>query len=135
MSTPNPTIITGTVTGGRRIGSRIGFPTANLRLENRPEIENGVYAAAVKTPQGWYGGMVNIGHRPTVTENGERLLEVHLFGFDGNLYGTEIRVELVRYIRPEVKFGSLEELKAEIENDKRRILTLLKDDKRLQPTL
>ena len=115
-------LIKGTVAEGNRLGNKLGFPTANIRIGNTTDIQNGVYAAEVKTPFGPYRAMVNIGTRPTVTDGGERYAEAHLFGFDGNLYGLEITIEPTLFIRDEKVFTSVEDLKNQIEKDKNHIL-------------
>ncbi len=118
--------ITGTVIAGNRIGNSLGFPTANVALDAAAGpvdgLADGVYAATVTTPAGTFRAMANVGTRPTVSRSPERLLEVHLFGFSGDLYGQTLRVALHEFIRPEVKFSSLNELKQAIENDKTTIL-------------
>ena len=96
----------GMVVGGRRLG----FPTANVVVRGGIA---GVYAARVLAVGKWWNAMVNI--------NNEGLLEAHLFDFEGDLYGHEIEVELVGFIRSEQKFGSHEELRAAIEQDRQTI--------------
>ena len=114
----SPQILSGTVIHGNHLGSKLGFPTANLALSSDTLLADGVYAVRVTVGGSVYNGVANIGTRPTVTDNPERFLEAYLFGFDGDLYGQTIDVELVEYLRPEKKFGSLDELKREIEQDK-----------------
>lgn len=110
--------ILGTVVKGAQLGTQLGFPTANLRAHNEQFPPNGVYAVKAIVDNNTFKGVANIGVRPTVeNQAGERLLEVHLFDFDGNLYGKEVEVSFTQFIRPEQKFGSLEELKAQIGRD------------------
>jgi len=110
--------ILGTVAEGKRLGRRLGFPTANLRAHNEQFPPNGVYAAKAWFEGGEYGGVVNIGVRPTVEhEAGERLLELHLFDFEQEIYGRDVELAFLRYLRPEQKFPGIEELQAQIGRD------------------
>lgn len=114
--------IRGEVTEGNQVGRTMGFPTANLKLNSEEAIlpMNGVYAVKVKTPDGeTRSGVVNIGFRPTIDDNagGEVSIEVHIIDFKGYLYGEEIELQFVEYIRPEKKFNSLDKLRARIESD------------------
>lgn len=105
--------VSGIVIEGRKLGRELGFPTANLRLGEQQVPKDGVWAVEI---DGHLKGVANLGTRPTVGE-GERLLEVHIFGFSGDLYGKSLRVRFVRFIRDEMKFGSLDELRAQIALD------------------
>ena len=113
-----PFTILGTVTEGRQLGRRLGFPTANLRAHNEQFPPNGVYAAKAWFQKAMYGGVVNIGVRPTIEkEAGERILELHLFDFDQEVYGEDIEVAFLDYLRPEKKFSGIEELQSQIQHD------------------
>ncbi len=118
-------IITGSVIHGRKLGQRLGFPTANLLIDQSLEITNGVYAGRVILADKSYDALVNVGCSPTVSSNGERLLEAHLLDFSGDLYGWNISVELVAFLRPEREFASLDELRKRIEQDKTEIIKIL----------
>ncbi|PSU31889.1 bifunctional riboflavin kinase/FAD synthetase [Photobacterium lutimaris] len=112
-----PFSISGRVSHGRKLGRTIGFPTANVPLKRRVSPVSGVYAVEVHgvadTP---LAGVANVGRRPTV--NGvRRQLEVHLFDFQSDLYGTQIDVVLCHKLRDEIKFESFDALKAQIERD------------------
>src|SRR3984957_5624815 len=110
--------ILGTVTEGRQLGRRLGFPTANLRAHNELFPPNGVYAAKAWFREKEYGGVVNIGIRPTIeNETGERLLELHLFDFKQQIYGEDVEVAFLKYLRPEQKFSDVAELQAQIQRD------------------
>ena len=110
--------VLGTVVQGARLGRQLGFPTANLSAHNEQFPPNGVYAVGVRRDGDTLRGVANIGIRPTVAHTGgERLLEVHLLDFDGDLYGTDLEVTFQRYLRPEQKFANLDELKAQIARD------------------
>src|SRR4029077_15890851 len=85
--------ILGTVMHGDNLGKKIGFPTANLSAHNEQFPPNGVYAAAARLTDGVHLGVVNLGIRPTVTTGkSERVLEIHLFDFDRDIYGRDIEV-------------------------------------------
>jgi riboflavin kinase / FMN adenylyltransferase len=110
--------ILGTVTEGRQLGRRLGFPTANLRAHNELFPPNGVYVAKAWFRENEYGGVVNIGVRPTIeNETGERILELHLFDFDQKIYGEDIEVAFLGYLRPEQKFSGVDELQTQIQRD------------------
>jgi riboflavin kinase/FMN adenylyltransferase len=110
--------ILGTVSEGKKLGTRLGYPTANLRAHNEQFPPNGVYAAKAWFAGKEYGGVVNIGVRPTLEyEGGERLLELHLFDFNQDIYGQDVEVAFLRYLRPEQKFSGTEELRAQIGRD------------------
>ncbi|MCM1034124.1 MAG: riboflavin biosynthesis protein RibF [Paludibacter sp.] len=113
-----PYQIQGRVINGRHIGRTIGFPTANIALPDARKLipANGVYAVQVEVENHSYKGILNIGNNPTVGGI-EQTLEVHLLQFCGNLYGKLIHLHLLRYLRAEQKFGSLEELKKQIGYD------------------
>lgn len=113
-----PYRIDGRVVSGQRLGRKLGVPTANLALQPRRAIRFGIYAARVDTPDapGGLPAAVNIGIRPTVPEGG-CLLEAHLLDFDRELYGRRIRVHLLQYLRAEVRFDSLDELRRQMHKD------------------
>ncbi|CCN73115.1 bifunctional riboflavin kinase/FAD synthetase [Vibrio nigripulchritudo] len=112
-----PYSINGRVSHGRKLGRTIGFPTANIPLKRCVSPVSGVYVVEVHGIDGKaYGGVANIGQRPTV--NGVRQqLEVHLFDFNSNLYGKQLEVSLLHKLRDEKKFDSLDALTAQIELD------------------
>lgn len=110
-------VMSGTVLRGFRRGRELGFPTANLADEGTVLPPNGVYACWAMTEDDQrYGAMLNIGERPTF--DGRNLsIEAHLFDFDGDLYGRELRVALRQFLRAEVKFESPEHLKIQLRKD------------------
>ncbi|MEI6084027.1 MAG: bifunctional riboflavin kinase/FAD synthetase [Verrucomicrobiota bacterium] len=108
--------ILGTVEHGDHRGHELGFPTANLNPRNEVLPPDGVYAVRVRLADATLTGVVNIGVRPTFAGTARRL-EVHILDFDQGLYGQEIEVEFVRHLRPEQKFASVAELKAQIALD------------------
>ncbi len=105
--------VSGTVAEGRRLGRTIGFPTANLDLGELIEPRYGVYAVSVTHGARAYPGVANFGLKPTVGAP-RPLLEAHLLDFQGDLYGETIEVAFAAFIRPETKFQSIDELKAQI---------------------
>jgi riboflavin kinase / FMN adenylyltransferase len=110
--------VRGVVAHGDKRGRTIGFPTANLALGAHLEPARGVYAVTVRLVDGTVvPGVANIGRRPTVDEGLESRVEAHLFDWEGDLYGQEIAVALRSYLRPERKFGSFDELRAQIAAD------------------
>ena len=123
-------IITGTVEHGRQLGRRLGFPTANLRPdEPAPALPaNGVYAATfwLEGEDRAYPCMLNQGVHPTVP-GGMPTIEAHLLGYSGDLYGRGMRVEYLRFLRPEKRFDGLEQLKAQLARDARTVADWLRD--------
>ena len=114
------TVIEGEVTGGRRLGRRLGFPTANLEVGPEVTAPAGVYASEAEVDGVRYRAKSNLGNNPTVGDTPRRL-ETHLFDFSGDLYGRRLRVRLLCKIRDERQFASLDELRRQIEADYRRI--------------
>jgi riboflavin kinase/FMN adenylyltransferase len=113
-----PWAIRGIVSHGDKRGRTIGFPTANVPLGRHLEPARGVYAVTIRLSGGTvYKGVANIGRRPTVNAGPESRLEVNLFDFSGDIYGSDITVALHAYIRAEVKFSGLDALKAQIAAD------------------
>ncbi|MBN8700978.1 MAG: riboflavin biosynthesis protein RibF [Chitinophagales bacterium] len=109
----------GEVIHGDKIGREIGYPTANLKSTDDEKIVmgDGIYAVYATVDGIQYKGMMSIGFRPTV--NGRtRVTEVNLFDFDQSIYGKKIRVHVKKYLRSEVKFNGLEELKEQLHRDK-----------------
>ena len=121
-----PYFITGTVVEGDQIGSEIGFPTANIFVEEKFKLipANGVYAVHVEVEEESYRGMLNIGTRPTV-QGKNQSIEVHIFDFDRNIYEKPIQVSLVKRIREEQKFENLDKLKEQLFLDRNRALNIL----------
>lgn len=109
--------ILGTVIAGDGLGRKLGFPTANLAAHNEQFPPDGVYAVRVHAGEQNLSGVANIGSRPTVKTAGERLLEVHLLDFSADLYGTDIEVEFLLFLRPEMKFSGVDALRSQIALD------------------
>lgn len=110
--------IAGTVVRGDQLGHSLGFPTANIPVDGLELPPFGVYAARARHAGGEFPAAVNLGLRPTLQSTQPQLrFEAHLMGFQGDLYGKELSVELVSFLRPERRFAHLEALKAQIVKD------------------
>lgn len=119
--------LTGIVAEGKRLGRTIGFPTANLKIKEDYKLipTNGVYIIESTIDQKTIFGIMNIGYNPTV--GGEHLsIEIHYLDFDADLYGQELSVSILHYLRPEQKFDSIESLKTQIEKDRNNAISYLK---------
>lgn len=119
----------GIVVRGHQVGRSIGFPTANIHLDDADKLlpADGVYAVRVEVKGQLYGGMLSIGKRPTIDNGSDRSIEVYILHYDGNLYGQPIMVHLLEHTRAEVKFSSKEELAMQLQKDKEQIEKLLKE--------
>lgn len=138
-----PYYIKGKVVSGFHIGRKIGFPTANIEVDEDKLVPmNGVYCVRVKErvdglgrleglerlegldglEEGGRLGMMNIGYRPTLDNGPQRSIEVHIFDFEEDLYDQELKIEFIKFLRPEQKFDSIEALIKQLEQDKRRCI-------------
>lgn len=122
-----PYVLRGTVIHGEQRGRGLGFPTANIHVGEESKLipANGVYAVRVTLADSVYNGMMNIGYRPTIGLNHNRSLEVHILGFDGDLYGQVLEVAFVGRLRDEKKFADVGELKQQLSRDKQHALSVL----------
>ena len=119
--------IRGTVTAGRRRGaSLLGFPTANIQLQDELCPQQGIYAVTVQVHGRTYQGVANIGYSPTF-EDHVFTIEVHILDFNQDIYGASIRVNFIRRLRAEKKFHSLNDLSAQIEKDITQARDILSD--------
>ena len=114
----------GVVVAGNRLGRTIGFPTANMQLYEPLKLipGNGVYHVEVEVLGAHYHGMCNIGVRPTVGQGNAKTVETHIFGFDEDIYGLDIRITFLEKIRDERRFASLEALGAQLALDRAHCL-------------
>lgn len=113
-----PYSVSGQVEHGRHLGRTIGMPTANLLPPGEKLLPpNGVYYSRVLYGDQCYKSISNVGYKPTVSEQKQMGVETYLYDFAGDIYGSRIKVELLAFRRPERKFGSVEELKAQMEQD------------------
>ena len=118
--------LTGKVVRGATLGRTLDFPTANIEVPEKYKLipADGVYAVEVRVGNEWYKGMSNIGKRPTVSGQ-DRQIEAHIFEFDKSIYDQLITLRFHKRLRDEQKFGSLEELKAQLHRDEESALKVL----------
>lgn len=123
-----PYSMTGQVVKGDKLGRVLGYPTANIDLDSRLKLipSDGIYAVTVKYKSTIYKGMLYIGNRPTVNGT-KRVIEVHLFDFNKEIYGESLTIYFHSLIRLDSKFQDLEALKKQLHDDKEKALNLLKD--------
>ncbi|MFC1950674.1 riboflavin kinase [Chloroflexota bacterium] len=115
--TGHPFILNGRVTSGADRGSELGFPTANLNIDPEQALPaDGVYATWAYIDDKVYQAMTNVGKRPTFGGS-ERLIEVHLLDYHGDLYGHKLKIDLMERLRSEKQFGTTEDLKKQITKD------------------
>jgi riboflavin kinase/FMN adenylyltransferase len=113
----------GKVVVGSKIGSKIGFPTANIEIDDNKLIpSNGVYAVNFQIDNNFHLAMCNIGHRPSINFSEKTKIEVHIFNFSENIYDKNIRLLFIKRIRDEYFFNSTDELIEQISKDKKQIL-------------
>ena len=115
----HPHLLTDTVAHGKKLGTRLGFPTVNLRFQPGVIVPaHGVYATLVTLEDGSkYPAVTNVGVRPTVDDNGSVTVEGYLLGFSGDLYAQRVYMEFYKFLRKERKFATLEELQAEVQHN------------------
>ena len=110
-------VIDGTVVQGKKIGRKLGFPTANISAAGKVHLPKfGVYLCFLHTKEDAYPSIANIGRHPTLPE-GHITIEVHMLDASRDLYGQDVRVELLEYLRPEQRFDSIDALKEQIGRD------------------
>lgn len=122
----HPYSIEGIVQEGDKIGRTLGYPTANIKVENKNKLmpANGIYCAKVwrEAEKKSYTAMLSIGVRPTINEKNIRSLEVYLLDFRGDLYGEKLRIDFYKHLRPEKKFPSLDALVEAMDKDKEQTI-------------
>ncbi|WP_457609547.1 bifunctional riboflavin kinase/FAD synthetase [Lutibacter sp.] len=116
-------MITGEVVKGKNLGEKIGFPTANLNVSETYKLipKTGAYIVKSEIENDTIFGMMNIGYRPTVSGK-HQTIEIHFFDFNKNLYGANIQVEVLKFLRDEQNFNSIENLKNQLQKDKQKSL-------------
>jgi riboflavin kinase/FMN adenylyltransferase len=139
-------VVSGRVIEGNKLGRVLGFPTANIAVPQHFTASNGVYAAWVEIGGEQsdesigkrYGAMANLGVKPTFSSASggavtpaNRVLELHLLDFQGDLYGRELTVELIKFVRPEQKFDNPDALKNQIKQDEKTIKNILQNEPEL----
>ncbi|MFA6468998.1 MAG: bifunctional riboflavin kinase/FAD synthetase [Bacteroidota bacterium] len=117
----------GMVVRGFGRGKQLGYPTANIKLDNPKKIvpQTGIYAVRIQVEGRWYGGMMSIGHNPTFGDSQERTIEVNIFDFDKDIYDETVTVRCIERTRSEKKFNAVDELVSEMGNDKKMITKIL----------
>ncbi|MEX2601971.1 MAG: bifunctional riboflavin kinase/FAD synthetase [Balneolaceae bacterium] len=121
--------LNGTVVHGEKRGSSIGFPTANIQPShpNKSIPKNGVYAVRVRVDGTFFGGMMNIGIRPTFYGT-DLNLEVHIFKFNKDIYGETVQVRFIKRVRDEQKFSGIDQLRHQLEKDREKCHMILEAD-------
>jgi riboflavin kinase / FMN adenylyltransferase len=119
--------IKGKVVKGKELGKGLGYPTANIHIEDRYKLipANGIYAVTVEVEKKMFNGMLSIGVNPTISANGSTTIEVNIFDFNKDIYDENIRIFLKQKIRDEKKFESLADLIKAIDGDKEKSLKIL----------
>ena len=113
-----PYFMIGTVKSGRKLGRTIGIPTINIYPDSIKLLPfDGAYASKVTVDGKTNYGITNIGKNPTVSDDNPRVVETHIFDFDEDIYGKKVKIEFLDFLRPEKKFASIDELKAQIGRD------------------
>lgn len=116
----------GIVRQGKKLGRALGFPTANLELPgDKFRVRRGVYASRISLGSRKLYGVTNVGMRPTVDDNGAPTIETYIFDFEEEIYGARAKVELISFIRPELRFDSVGELRDQVMTDKETAKTEL----------
>ncbi|MDV7186323.1 bifunctional riboflavin kinase/FAD synthetase [Lutibacter sp. TH_r2] len=123
-------MLTGKIVEGKNLGEKIGFPTANLFIKETYKLipKTGAYIVKSFINNKVVYGMMNIGYRPTVSGKNQTI-EIHFFNFDQNLYGEIIKIEVLKFLREEQKFNSIDELKHQLKSDKIKSLQLIDTSK------
>lgn len=124
--------LTGIVVKGLQIGTTIGYPTANIKVQHPYKLipPEGIYAVWVYYDNHCYEGMLYIGNRPTIDEDLKQTIEVNIFDFDQDIYGKELNVVFVEYLRGDVKFTTIEALKDQLTKDKQAALKVFEARKK-----
>ncbi|MDX1665582.1 MAG: bifunctional riboflavin kinase/FAD synthetase [Saprospiraceae bacterium] len=126
----HPFMITGTVVRGNRIGTKLGFPTANLELSKSHKLipPNGIYAVFTNHHERRYGGMLYIGDRPSLKQFHDQTIEVNIFGFDKDIYGDTLSLELIDFLRMDQEYEQLEDLGRQLEIDRQEAQKVLEQE-------
>lgn len=114
-----PFLLSGNVVKGKQLGKSLGYPTANLHINEDYKVlpKEGVYVVKAKIDKKWYFGMMNIGHNPTVSESGQTTIETYFFDFEGDLYDKPLQIQMLKRIRDEKKFDTVESLISAMKSD------------------
>ena len=122
-------MIHGTVVNGKKLGGKIGFPTANIDVKEDYKLipKTGVYVIQSTIEGKNHLGMMNIGYRPTV-DGKHQTIEAHFFNFDGDLYGKYLKIEFLYFLREERKFDSVDKLILQLKEDQKDALDYLQNN-------
>ena len=128
----HPFGLIGIVVKGLQIGATIGYPTANIEVKNSYKLipPEGIYAVWVDSENHRYQGMLYIGNRPTIDHDLKQTIEVNIFDFDKDIYGKELKVEFIEYLRGDEKFTTIENLKNQLTKDKQAALEVFEARKK-----
>jgi len=124
----HPFFAEGKIINGFHVGSKIGFPTANIEIGDQDKLlpPDGVYAVRVLLEEKQYMGMLNIGFRPTLGyEDPQRTVEVHIIDFESNIYNKTVSVSFIKRLRDEIKFNTIDELVRQLKKDREKALKIL----------
>ncbi len=111
-------VLTGRVVHGKALGRTVGMPTANIEVQDTSLLpECGVYATRIRVGKRVYLAVTNIGMRPTVDHESKVTVEAHILDFNDDIYGQDVELEVHKFLRPIQKFGSLEEVYAQVKKD------------------
>lgn len=118
-----------TVIHGKQLGRKLGYPTANLKIESADKLipKIGVYFVEVSIAGSAHYGMMNIGYNPTTDSDQKVKMEVHIFDFNEDIYNRTVRINFIDFLRDEKKFNNLDELTEALHEDKRKCLTLIEE--------
>ena len=126
-----PFVLTGKVVKGKQLGKSLGCPTANLQIKEDYKIipKEGVYVVSAYIDSTMYYGMMNIGHNPTIAKNNRKSVETYFFDFDGNLYDQTLQIHLLKRLRNERKFDSIDALKSAMQRDEKHSKDFINNQK------
>ncbi len=122
-----PYILTGKVVHGDKLGTKLGYPTANLYINEKEKLipQEGVYAVKIEIENQAFEGMMYIGKRPTVHQQTDINIEINIFDFNQNIYDKHIRIHILKYLRNDIKFDSLDDLKQQLRLDEKNAIIAL----------
>ena len=122
-------MLTGKVVSGKKLGSKIGYPTANIAIHETYKLipKTGVYVVKASINSAVILGMMNIGYRPTI-EGKHQTIEVHFFDFNENIYDQTLVIEVMHFLREEEKFTSVEKLTSQLKTDELNALAYLQNN-------
>jgi riboflavin kinase/FMN adenylyltransferase len=125
----HPYILTGKVVHGDKLGTKLGYPTANLQISEKDKLIplEGVYAVKIDIENNFFEGMMYIGKRPTVTNQPNINIEINIFDFNQNIYDKNISIQILKFLRGDIKFNDLDELKEQLKVDEKNAILALEE--------